>query len=328
MVTIVCGHQPLPRELHGASALIGNFDGMHQGHCGIIRTVVAEAAAHGRPSLLITFDPHPFQVLRPTAPPMRLLSNQQRSNFAAQLGLDGLAELPFDQQMQNMTAESFVTDLLVDRLKIASITVGQDFRFGYQRGGDVALLASLAQAGQYTLNPLEKLQASDTPISSSRIRTLISEGLVEAAAELLGRPWSLQGTVVHGSGRGGDVLGYRTLNLRLGNYLRPRFGVYAVWVSLPGYEAPLAGVANIGVRPTFTSADGQAEPIVEVHLFDTLANLYDQAVEVHVMEFLRDEQRFADADGLREQIRHDCIAAQAALGRNPIPPATLATLAA
>lgn len=328
MIKIVCGHQPLPHALQGASALIGNFDGMHRGHCAIIRAVVAEAAAHSRPSLLITFDPHPFQVLRPTAPPMRLLSNQQRAAVAAQLGLDGLVELPFDQEMQNMAAESFVTDLLIDRLKIAAITVGQDFRFGYQRGGDVALLASLAQAGQYTLNPLEKLQAGDSPISSSRIRTLISDGLVMAAAELLGRPWSLQGTVVHGSGRGGDVLGYRTLNLRLGDYLRPRYGVYAVWVSLPGYEAPLAGVANIGVRPTFTSADGQAEPIVEVHLFDTLANLYDQAVEVHVMEFLRDEQRFADADGLREQIRHDCIAAQAALGRNPIPPATLATLAA
>jgi riboflavin kinase/FMN adenylyltransferase len=327
-----------PSLLRRSSALIGNFDGMHRGHQQIIAEVRNRAEHLRRSVLLITFEPHPFQVLRPDAPPFRLLTASQKSKMAERLGVDGLVELPFDQQLCVMPARQFVADILVQRFGIADITVGRDFQFGHQRSGDVMLLEEMAAAGQYQVLPLEKLQAADLPISSSRIRMMLTAGEVREAAKLLGRPWSVQSQVIHGASRGRG-LGYPTLNLALGEYLRPRLGVYAVWVRVAGVAVPLPGVANIGVRPTFAE-DGntnQLEPLCEVHvlaptsktasleqpgssasgpLFD---HFYGQMVEVYLIDFLRDERRFDDATALQQQIQQDCIKADAVLGLNPLP---------
>ncbi|HTU56371.1 MAG TPA: bifunctional riboflavin kinase/FAD synthetase [Acetobacteraceae bacterium] len=308
---IVRGWHAVPKEARGATMALGNFDGVHRGHARVL--AAAHRARPDAPLGLLTFEPHPRELFRPEDPPFRLTLSAERAASLAALGVAVLYELPFDWPFSELSAETFVTEILDRGLGARHLACGPDFAFGHRRGGDVAFLSARAEALGIGLSVVPLLADAEGPISSTRIRRLLQEGYPERAATELGRPWAIRGPVIAGDRRG-RTLGFPTANIPLGRHLEPARGVYAVAARLPdGKEVP--GVANLGRRPTVASG---AESRLEVHLFDFASDLYGAELSVSLLHFLRPERRFPDLAALTAQIAADAAEARRILDL-PLP---------
>ena len=291
-------------SLTGACLTIGAFDGVHLGHQGLIRPMVAEARQHGAPAVVLTFHPHPSVVLRGRPADFYLTLPEERAALFFELGVDVVITQTFDLKVANTSARDYVFQLH-DKLELSQLWVGPDFALGHAREGTIPVLRRLGQEFGFSVHVIQPLDKDGERISSSRIRQLISDGEVSQAHALLGRPYRLQGEVVRGDQRGRKI-GIPTANLALEpGKLLPASGVYAcrAWTGSADSERPWAAAANIGVRPTFDGAGTTQH--VEAHLLDFEADLYGQVLRLDLLERLRGEQRFASIEALVTQIHAD-----------------------
>ena len=305
------GGSAVPAPLRGGIVALGNFDGFHKGHQAVVARAVSRARAEGRPALVATFDPHPVRFFAPDVPPFRLTTLDQRQRLFAEAGADAMLVFHFNAELASVMAPDFVTDYLVSRIGAAGVVTGEDFTFGKGRGGNVEVLKLLGQANRISVDSVSPVNDGGEPVSSSRIREALQAGDCETATSLLTRPFAIEGEVEHGDKRG-RKLGYPTANIALGNYLRPRFGVYAVRGRLPRGRV-LDGVANLGVRPMFDPPKELLEP----YFFDFEGRLYGRRIEVELISFIRTEERFDDLDALKVQIARDCDEARRRLAAAP-----------
>jgi riboflavin kinase / FMN adenylyltransferase len=294
------GGSAVPAHLRGGIVALGNFDGFHKGHQAVVGRAVSRARAEGRPVLVATFDPHPVRFFVPDAAPFRLTTLDQRERLFAAAGADAMLVFRFDAELASVTAPDFVADYLISRIGAAGLVTGEDFTFGKGRGGNVEVLKLLGQANRVSVDAVGPVSEGGALVSSSRIRDALKDGDCETATALLTRPFAIEGAVEHGDKRGRE-LGYPTANLSLCNYLRPRFGVYAVRGRLADGQN-LDGVANLGVRPMFDPPRELLEPF----FFDFAGDLYGQAIEVELISFLRAEESFDDLEALKAQMGRDC----------------------
>lgn len=304
----------VPRAWPVPAVAVGNFDGVHRGHQALLAAAVREARAAAGTAVALTFDPHPSRVLSPDRAPSTLMTVGQKAEILARLGADRLAVLPFTAELSQETPEEFARLVLKQALGARVVAVGSSFRFGRGRVGDVAALTALGNAMGFRVHGLDPVLHEGAPISSTRIREALARGAVEAAQDLLGRPFFVDGTVVPGAGRG-RTLGIRTANLDLLNETLPGRGVYAGWCRLPGPEGggPYRAVVNVGRRPTF----GGGETTVEAHLLDFEGDLYGRGLRIEFEERLREERTFAVPEALVEQIARDIAQARRALEKAP-----------
>ncbi|KAB1075604.1 bifunctional riboflavin kinase/FAD synthetase [Methylobacterium planeticum] len=312
--TVCREDEPVPPQLAGAIAAIGNFDGIHQGHRVLVGAVRETAAALGRPAVILTFEPHPRAYFAPGQPMFRLTGPGAKEIVFRRLGLDGLIVRRFDAGLAGTGARDFVEHLLKAELGLAGVVIGHDFHFGRGREGTPALLAAMCRdAGlRCRIVPPVSLPAESRPVSSSAIRAALAAGDVDRANALLGYRWFVQGSVRHGDKRG-RTLGYPTANLALSD-CGLAHGIYAVRVRLPDGTVR-NGVASYGRRPTFD--DGA--PLLEVNLFDFSGDLYGQAVAVEFVAYIRGEERFASAEALIARMDVDAAEARARLATDATP---------
>jgi len=297
----------MPAALRGAIIALGNFDGFHLGHQAVAGEALRWAKAEGRPGIVATFDPHPVRHFAPDAPPFRLTTLDQRQDLFEAAGADAMLVFHFDGALAGTTAEDFVGELLARQLGVAGVVTGEDFTFGKGRAGNVAVLAELARTNGMAARAVGPVADHGEVVSSSRIRDLLKAGDCPGAAELLTRPFAIRGLVQHGAKLGRSI-GYPTVNLELGSYLRPRYGIYAVTARLPdGSVVP--GAANLGVRPSF---DPPVE-LLETFLFDWSGDLYGAEIEVALHHYLRPEAKFDTLEALTAQMERDCDAARGLL---------------
>lgn len=301
------GAAEVPAQLRGGIVALGNFDGFHVGHQAVVGRAVERARAEGRPAIVATFDPHPMRHFRPDTPPFRLTTLDQRQRLFEAAGADAMLVFQFDHALAALPARDFVAERLVNQIGAAGAVTGADFTFGKGRSGDVAMLAALGEELGFSTDTVPPVSDAVGAISSSRIRDALRAGRPREAAALLTRPFAIQGTVEPGA-RLGRELGYPTANLRLGNYLRPRYGIYAVRGRLHDGRI-VDGVANLGIRPTIQPPLELLEP----YFFDFAGDLYGRTIEVELIDFLRDEAKFDSLDALKAQIAADCDAARVAL---------------
>lgn len=302
------GIEGLPSGIKPSVATIGNFDGVHLGHQALIRKVLQVAGETGATPALVTFDRHPLAVIAPDKAPRLITTLRQRAEEIERLGVEILLILRFDDELRHLSPEDFVRRVIVDALGCAHVVAGGNFRFGYQHAGTIETLTDLGNRHGFGVTLFALVEVAET-VSSSLIRRHIADGLVEEAAEELGRPFRLEGVVEAGAGRG-KGLGIPTANLRTDPHLiLPKLGVYAGWVRIEGQRHP--AVINVGLNPTFEDRD---HAIVEAHALDFDADLYGKTIEVEFTHRLRDELKFRDVDSLMEQIRHDIGRARALLG--------------
>lgn len=340
-------HWRCPDDARGGVVAIGNFDGVHRGHQALIETAATQARNLETPLGVVTFEPHPREVLTPDRAPPRITPLRAKARRLDRLGVAHLHVLAFTNDLRAKSPEAFITDVLVQGLGIRHVVVGHDFRFGNRRTGDIDTLRTEAARHGFGVTALEPVTFRGEVCSSSRIRAAVTEGDVTRAADLLGHPFTLEGRIVHGDQRGRD-LGYPTANLQPHGRrpLLPAAGVYAVRAGVgrahsldlgaagagdSGAASPLSSagrpihqdwhepltwydaVASLGHRPTF---DGQTFK-VEVHLFDFAADLYGQRLWCSFIQHLRPEERFASADALITQMHKDAANARAVLAATP-----------
>ncbi|SER72683.1 riboflavin kinase / FMN adenylyltransferase [Tranquillimonas rosea] len=307
---IIRDHHQVAAEARGASAAIGNFDGVHRGHQTVIDIARDVAAREGAPLGVVTFEPHPREVFAPEAPPFRLMNAVAKAHRLEKLGIDTLFELPFGPQLAELSAEAFARDVLARGLGLSHVVVGADFRFGKKRAGTTDQLRELGAEFGFGVTVAELVRAETGQVSSTRIREALSAGLPRDAAEMLGHRHRIEGPVLNGDRRGRD-LGYPTANMSIAGLHPPRFGVYAVEIDiLTGPHAgPRTGVASIGVRPMF----GENQPNIETYLFDFDGDLYGEELSVALVDFLRSEERFDSLEALIAQMDDDSARARAIL---------------
>ncbi|MDH3285373.1 MAG: bifunctional riboflavin kinase/FAD synthetase [Acidobacteriota bacterium] len=279
-------------------ATIGNFDGLHLGHQEIMRQVLARAAEIRGRGVVVTFDPHPLRILAPGNAPRLLMTRDQKLGQLEALGIDAVVTLAFDRALAGMPAESFARDVLCDRLRARELLIGADFRFGRGRAGDIDLLARLGEEHGFTASTIEHVLFEGERVSASRIRHALGEGRAADAAALLGRPFALIGTIVHGEGRGRSLL-VPTANLAIENEFVPARGVYISRTRWP--DRAHHGLTNVGIRPTF----GDHRLVVESFLPGFTGDLYGQRVELDLLSRLRDERKFESPGDLMAQIEKD-----------------------
>lgn len=293
----------------GARAVaIGNFDGVHLGHRQVLSRLAEMARTRGLSAWVYTFDPPPTMVIAPERHQPRLVTLPRKLELLADLGIAGVVVEPFTPAFAAQSAETFARLVLRDRLSAAVVVVGWDFRFGAGRDGDSDALRAAARG--LDVEQVAPFLMEGAPVSSSRIRRLITAGSVEEAAKLLGRPHRLSGKVVHGDARG-RTIGVPTANLQSDVECLPAAGVYAVSVGLPAVEAGKArarrlGVLNVGVRPTFNGTELR----VEAHVLDWEGDLYGQHLDLDLLALIREERRFSSVDALVAQIRQDIAVAR------------------
>lgn len=295
--------------LKGGAMALGNFDGAHRGHAALIAATLACARARGIKSRVMTFEPHPRAVLCPDCPPFRLTSSAMREKLLRQMGVDEVITLPFTLELSRLSAQDFALQILNGIYGVEAVLAGADFVYGCKRGGNMQTLRDdLAPLGVSVI-PVALAAGEDGEVlSSSRARNALQQGDIAAATRVLGRRWSVEGCVERGAGRG-RAIGFPTANLALGDYLRPRYGVYAIRAGRAGEPLSRSGVANFGTRPT---VDGKTE-LLEFHLFNFQEDIYGQAWEVSFESFLRPEQAFSGLDALKEQIAKDVERAKSEL---------------
>ncbi len=300
-------------EESGRSSLvaIGNFDGVHRGHQAVIEAAQSEARANGLRPLVLTFDPHPAEVLgRGARPPLTVL--ERKIELIERVGKElRVVVEPFTVELSRLEPEQFVRDFVVDLLDAKIVIVGDNFRFGHQRAGDLSTLVALGQKLGFAAHASSLSGDAEGPFSSTRARAALASGDLAVVESVLGRPHSISGQVIHGAQRG-RTIGVPTANLGNVREALPPYGVYAVLVDRVGSDGMGArlgsGVANIGLRPTVSGGFS-----VEVHLFDYDGDLYDQMLRVHLVSHLRAEQKFADLNELKAQIATDIANARRAV---------------
>ena len=294
----------------GSALAIGNFDGVHLGHQAILRAVTAHAKQLHAVSTVLTFDPLPSKILRPDSAPPRLSTNAQRIDRLANAGVESAVVLPFTHELSRLTPEEFVEQILVRDLHVCAVFIGENFRFGHRQSGDAQLLRELGLARGFEVVILPHLQIRGRAVSSTIIRRAVAEGDVAHAGRLLGRPFSLTGAVVTGTGTGRRVT-VPTLNLSPEQELLPARGVYVTRTRFPGETRTYRSVTNIGNRPTFNGA----ALTVETHILEPLEALAAEQIAVQFWMRLRDEKKFASPEELREQITRDVARAQKVFNR-------------
>jgi riboflavin kinase/FMN adenylyltransferase len=301
---------PIADALRGAIVALGNFDGFHLGHQAVVNRAVQRGFHERRPVIVATFDPHPVRLFKPEVPPFRLTSLDQRQRLFAAAGADAMLVFAFTRELASTSAEDFV-GLLAGKLGASGIVTGDDFTFGKGRAGNVAVLAELAAGHGIAAEAVGPVNASERRVSSGFIRDALAAGDLATATALLTRPFAIEGVVEHGDKRG-RALGYPTANVSLGDYQRPRYGIYAVRVRLDdGRELP--GVASLGVRPTFDPP----KELLEAFIFDFDEDLYGRTIEVALHHYLREERKFDGIEALSAQMGEDCEAARRALEGSP-----------
>ena len=294
----------------GASAAIGNFDGVHLGHRSVIDMARAAAAQIGAPLGVMTFEPHPRQFFAPDAPPFRLMSREARAHRLEKLGVDRLYELNFNAGMSSLTPRDFAQRVIADGLGLKHIVIGADFCFGKGRAGTAQDLIAFGAEMGFGVTIAQLLEGSAGAVSSTAIRNALTEGQPREAAAMLGHWHRIEGRVITGDQRGRE-LGYPTANMSIDGLHPPRFGVYAVLVDvLEGpHKGSYHGAASMGVRPMF----GVNKPNLETFLFDFKGDLYGVPLSVGLVEFLRPEEKFDGLEALITQMDADCARARAIL---------------
>lgn len=291
----------LPPTVEGTVVTVGTFDGVHRGHLDVIQRLVDQARDAGKPSLLVSFDPHPLEIVNPAAAPLLLTTSEEKLEVLAETGLEYFAIVPFTHELSSYGAEEFVDEILRRRFRMTELLIGYDHGFGHRRAGNVGVLKELGIERGFSVDVVEAVSLSDGQhVSSTSIRRAIAGGDLERAAEGLGRHYSVSGTVVAGDSRG-KKLGFATINLSPPSprKLLPPEGVYAVMVQTP--RGRFGGMMNLGPRPTF----GDRERSIEAHLFDVDADFYGMRVRIDFFAYLRETKKFADASELIRQLEKD-----------------------
>ena len=297
----------IPADLKGSIVALGNFDGFHLGHQAVVGRAIQRGFHERRPVIVATFDPHPVSFFKAGVPPFRLTTLDQRLALFAHAGADSMLVFRFDKALAVTSAEDFVSDVLARQIGAAGVVTGDDFTFGRGRKGDVAALRELGAKSGIAAEAVAPVVLGDVRISSGRVREALSDGDTATATRLLSRDFAVEAVVQPGDRRGRE-LGYPTANLSLSDYQRPKYGVYAVRVTLDdGSEHP--GVASLGVRPTFEPP----RELLEAHLFGFDGDLYGRKLEVALHAFIREERKFEDVEALVAQMREDEAAARGLL---------------
>jgi riboflavin kinase / FMN adenylyltransferase len=304
---IIRGWHDVPSTLRGAAFAIGNFDGVHRGHRAVLDAARLAAREADCPSGVMVFEPHPRKFFQPDKPLFLLTTLERKLALFAEQGMDVAAVIPFDAELSNLSAEDFVREVLVGAFGIRHAVTGFDFFFGKGREGNPGKLRRFGEAYSFHVTTIEAVGDSGEIFSSTRIRELLAEGNVAAAAEMLGYGWRVAGRVESGAGRG-TGLGFPTANIRLERDQALGHGIYAVRVHLDG--ARHDGAAYLGTRPTFD--DGP--PLLEVFLFDFVGNLYGRQIEVEFIGFVRPDAKFRSGTDLAAQMQIDVAKARAILG--------------
>jgi riboflavin kinase / FMN adenylyltransferase len=300
---IVRHPDPHAPKLQGSVVTMGNFDGIHLGHQALIDGAVEDARSSRMPSVVLTFEPHPLQVLAPERAPKMLLSHKDKMELLRSLGVDVVMIQHFDLQFAKLAAEEFVRVVLLDRLKAAKIWVGKDLRFGQGRKGGVDDLLRWGTEAGFQVGIVEPILVDGVRVSSSRIRQLITDGKVDGARSLLGRYHFVSGRVVTGHQRGHD-LGFPTANISGRTEVLPADGIYATLLHLG--ERTLLSVSSVGLNPTF----GAGPRTIESHILNFHEDIYGAHVKLAFVKKIRDEKKFASTDELAKQIRGDVASAQ------------------
>ena len=287
----------VPPAFQNAVVAIGNFDGFHAGHRAVVAKAAEIAEKMNRPVVLMTFEPHPETYFRAAVRSFRLTPVRAKVRAITALPIDAFFVLPFNKALAAMSAEDFVGDVLINGLHAAHLVVGDDFGFGRNRAGSVDFLRK--NHPELPLTAVAKVRdATGETISSSRIRAFIADGSVDRAAALIGRPFEIEGRVVHGFKRG-RTIGYPTINIELADVVVPKLGVYAGLVVLDGEDRP--ALVNIGTRPTV----GGTDVLLEAHILDYSGDLYGRRLRVKLVRFVRPERKFDDLRALKNQIIED-----------------------
>jgi riboflavin kinase/FMN adenylyltransferase len=292
---------------------IGNFDGVHCGHRALLERVVLAARARGLVPAAMTFEPHPREFFAPDAAPPRVANLRDKIEGLRACGIERVFVLHFNRSLAGLAPEAFITDVLVAGCGMRWLIVGDDFRFGARRAGDLALLQSMAGAGGYVVEQIGPVSQDAVRVSSSAVRSALAKGDLEGAGRLLGHPYRISGRVLHGAKLGRQI-GFPTLNLRLAHKRPAVHGIYAVRVL--GIGGPRAGVASAGLRPT---VDQSGRWLLEVHLFDFAQEVYGHLVRVEFLHKLRDEEKFESIEELTAAIRNDTEQARALFAAPPDP---------
>ena len=304
---VVRDYQYVQPEDRGASAAIGNFDGVHLGHQAVINAARAEADRQNAPLGILTFEPHPREYFAPDAPPFRLMNADAKASRLDKLGVQRLYELNFNAPLAALSAEDFARDVIADGLGLSHVVVGEDFCFGKDRLGTSADLSAFGDAFGFGVTICPLMETGGVEVSSTRIRTALSEGRPVDAAQMLGHLHRIEGEVIGGDQRGRE-LGYPTANMSITGLHPPKFGVYAVRADvLTGTHAgSYTGVASLGVRPMF----GVNMPNLETHIFDFQGDLYGAQVSIALAAYLRPEATFDGLDALITQMDADSAQAR------------------
>jgi riboflavin kinase/FMN adenylyltransferase len=299
----------LPPYVTGTVITVGTFDGVHRGHRDVVERLVARSRSLKIPSVLVTFEPHPLEIVNPAAAPLLLTTHDEKLEVLAEMGIDYLAVLPFTSDLAAYSAEAFVEIILRRCFRLRELLIGYDHGFGRQRAGNVTVLRTLGDRDGFRVEVVDPVSTSDGhSVSSTSIRRAVAGGDLDRAAEALGRFYSVSGRVVAGSQRG-RTIGFPTLNLGPPppRKLLPPEGVYAVRVQTSA--GPVGGMMNLGPRPTF----GDSATSLETHLFDTSGDFYGAHVRIDFVRRLRETRKFASAEQLVKQLAHDEHEARSAL---------------
>ena len=294
--------EALATEYSRPVATIGNFDGVHLGHQQLMRDLVRRAAEIGGTPMVVTFHPHPLQVLAPGNAPRQIQTLEQKLETIEALGIQLVIVVPFDLQFAQMSARDFVNKILCDKVRVREVYVGPNFAFGHRREGSFSLLREIGEERGFLTGKIHQVQFRGSRVSSTAIRQALLAGQAGLAARLLGRPFSLSGKIIHGSATGAGIR-VPTANLETANDLILRRGVYVTMISMDGRRHK--GVTNVGVRPTLTGADPSAPLTIETHLLDFHGDVYGRETTLEILVRLRDERRFPDTQALYSQIQKD-----------------------
>jgi riboflavin kinase/FMN adenylyltransferase len=307
-----------PRPPEGTAVTIGAYDGVHLGHRAVIEQVKQVAAADGLRTAVVTFDRHPASVVRPESAPKLLTDLDQKLELLAETEIDYVLVIAFDEARSKEPAEEFVSEVLIDCLAARGVIVGEDFHFGHQRRGNVALLREMGATAGFAVEGIDLVGVDgtaapgDEQVSSTRIRRALQAGDLPTANRLLGRPHEVRGVVVKGDGRAAALLDCATANLNIPDEIcLPADGIYAGWYVTPDGTRHASAI-SLGRRPTFY--EDQPYSLLEAHLLDGDHDLYGQHGRVQFVDHLRDEERFESVEALKEQMAADCDEARARLG--------------
>ncbi len=307
-MTRLDGNSRIADAWRGGVVALGNFDGFHAGHQAVVGRAVALAKERGVPALVGTFDPHPVRHFKPDAAPFRLTTLDQREALFSAAGADAMIVFQFGPELASVSADDFISDWLIGHLGVSGVVTGEDFTFGKGRSGHIDELARIGPPLGLTAEAVGAVTDAEGVISSSRIREALEAGDCATATRLLTRPFTVRGLVQHGD-KVGRTIGFPTANVDMGQYLRPRYGIYAVKGRLPDGRV-LNGAANLGIRPSFDPPKELLEP----HFFDFAEDLYGHTIDVEFHHFLRGEAKFDGLDALTAQIAKDCDVARDLLG--------------